>query len=108
MPQDWNRRRSQSAGEAEASKIQEDGGRIKRDAYAELADENPEDVEAYRERQQSVATANHLSVVRGHVQFPDLRTEYENARGQSGRVDVELPPDFETLLVSANYSFLRA
>ena len=39
------------------------------------------------------ATANHLSVVRGHIQFPDLRIEYEDARGQSGRVDVELTTD---------------
>ena len=88
--------------QAEASKIQQDGGRVKRvvldfelkrDVYAELADENPEDAEAYRERQQLVATANHLSVVRGHIQFPDLRIEYENARGQGGRVDVELTTD---------------
>jgi len=88
--------------QAEASKIQQDGGRVKRvvldfelkrDVYAELADENSDDSEAYRERQQSVATANHLSVVRGHIQFPDLRIEYENARGQSGRVDVELTTD---------------
>ena len=87
---------------AEASKIQQDGGRVKRvvldfelkrDVYAELADENPDDAEAYRERQQLVATANHLSVVRGHVQFPDLRIEYENTRGQGGRVDVELTTD---------------
>ena len=32
-------------------------------------------------------------MVRGHIQFPDLRIEYENARGQSGRVDVELTTD---------------
>jgi hypothetical protein len=88
--------------QAEASKIQQDGGRVKRvvldfelkhDVYAELAEENPNDAEAYRERQQLVATANHLSVVRGHVQFPDLRIEYENAHGQGGRVDVELTTD---------------
>ncbi len=88
--------------QAEASKIQQDGGRVKRvvldfelkhDVYAELVDENPDDGEAYRERQQLVAAANNLSVVRGHVQFPDLRIEYESASGLSGRVDVELTTD---------------
>ena len=88
--------------QAEASKIEQNGGRVKRvvidfelkrDVYAELADENPDDAEAYRERQQLVAAANNLSVVRGHIQFPDLRIEYESASGLSGRVDVELTTD---------------
>ena len=88
--------------QAEASKIEQDGGQVrrvvldfelKRDVYAELADENSDDAEAYRERQQLVATDNSLSVVRGHIQFPDLRIEYEGASGQSGRVDVELTTD---------------
>jgi len=88
--------------QAEASKIQQDGGQVrrvvldfelKRDVYAELAEEKSDDAEAYRERQQLAAIDNSLSVVRGHIQFPDLRIEYEGASGQSGRVDVELTTD---------------
>ena len=88
--------------QAEASKIEQAGGRVKRvvldfelkrGVYAELAKENPEDTDAYHERQQLVAQANRLPVVRGHIQFPDVRIEYEDARGKGGRVDVELTTD---------------
>ena len=88
--------------QAEASKIEQDGGRVKRDAldfelkrdvYAELANQNSDDAEACRESQQLVASANNLSVVRGHIQFPDVRIEYESASGLSGRADVELTTD---------------
>ncbi len=88
--------------QAEASKIQQNGGTVKRvvldfelkrDVYARLAKQDPDDAEAYREQQEVVVAANRLPVIRGHIQFPDLRIEYEDARGGSGRVDVELTTD---------------
>ena len=44
---------------------------------------SPEDIEAW-------ATAHHLRVVDGHVQFPDVRVEYEQPDGREGREDLEL------------------
>lgn len=85
--------------QAEARKIEQEGGRVKRvvldfelkrDVYAELGKEDPYNTKAYREQQQMVAAANRLPVVRGHIQLPDVRIEYEDARGAAGRVDVEL------------------
>jgi len=85
--------------QAEEGKVRRNGGAVKRvvldfelkrDVYSYLARQDRSDKEKYREQQAIVAAAYHLQVVRGHIQFPDLRVEYEDARGQSGRVDLEL------------------
>jgi hypothetical protein len=44
----------------------------------------------YRQRQTEAARELHLSVIDGHTVFPDFRIEYEDERGERGRVDVEV------------------
>jgi hypothetical protein len=44
----------------------------------------------YRQRQWEVGRELHLSIIDGHVVFPDFRIEYEDERGELGRVDVEV------------------
>lgn len=43
-----------------------------------------------RDEIQAWAEAHHLPVVDGHVQFPDVRVEYEQPDGQRGREDIEV------------------
>jgi hypothetical protein len=45
---------------------------------------------SYRDIQAESARELHLPVVDGHVTFPDFRVEYEDDRGDVGRVDVEV------------------
>lgn len=45
---------------------------------------------AYRKFQAESAKELHLPVIDGHVVFPDFRIEYEDERGEMGRVDVEV------------------
>jgi hypothetical protein len=48
------------------------------------------DSRSYRDRQREAAQIVQLPVVDGHVVFPDVRIEYEDERGEPGRVDVEV------------------
>lgn len=63
---------------------------LKRDVYSYLSKRDNSDKKKYQERQAIVAAAYHLHVVRGRIQFPDLRIEYEDDRGQADRVDLEV------------------
>ena len=44
----------------------------------------------YRQRQADAAGELHLPVINGHTVFPDVRIEYEDDRGDRGRIDVEV------------------
>jgi hypothetical protein len=85
--------------QVEAAAIEDRGGRIdrvvlddelKREVYASAhrsrfaSDEDPQHA------LEDAAHACHLPVIDGHVEFPDLRIEYETASGERGRVDLEL------------------
>jgi hypothetical protein len=48
---------------------------------------------SYRERQSEAARTMHLPIIDGHAVFPDFRIEYEDERGDIGRVDVEVASD---------------
>jgi hypothetical protein len=48
---------------------------------------------SYRERQSDAARVMHLPIIDGHAVFPDFRIEYEDERGDIGRVDVEVASD---------------
>jgi len=81
----------------EAARLERNGGRplrlildyeLKRDLNRDLEASGPhKDGPDTKER---VAEKHHLLVVDGRVQIPDLRIEYENARGELDRIDVEL------------------
>jgi hypothetical protein len=85
--------------QVEAAAIEDRGGRIdrvvlddelKRDVYARA---NRSRFDSDDERQEALAAAaraGHLPIIEGHVEFPDLRIEYETAAGERGRVDLEL------------------
>ena len=84
--------------QAEAARIAREGGQVrritldyelKRKVYSPLAKERPHS-EEYKKRQAEVAGQNGLKVVRGHIQLPDLRIEYETANGQIASRDLEL------------------
>jgi hypothetical protein len=48
---------------------------------------------SYRQRQSEAARVMHLPIIEGHAVFPDFRIEYEDERGDIGRVDVEVASD---------------
>ncbi len=48
---------------------------------------------SYRERQWDAARVMHLPIIDGHAVFPDFRIEYEDERGDVGRVDIEVASD---------------
>jgi hypothetical protein len=85
--------------QVEAAAIEDRGGRIdrvvlddelKRDVYART---NGSRFDSDDDRQQALADAAHachLPIIEGHIEFPDLRIEYETAAGERGRVDLEL------------------
>jgi hypothetical protein len=84
--------------QAEAGRIAKAGGQVrritldyelKRKVYSALAKERPGSSE-YKKRQAEIATEHGLKVIRGHVQLPDLRIEYETREGQTARTDLEL------------------
>ncbi len=81
----------------ERGRISHDSGKVsrvvldyelKRKHFAKV--NKPEAREKYREVQAQSARELHLPVIDGHVTFPDFRVEYEDDRGESGRVDVEV------------------
>jgi hypothetical protein len=58
-------------------------------AYFSRLNARPES-RPYRDRQRDAAQQVQLPVIEGHVVFPDVRIEYEDERGEPGRVDVEV------------------
>lgn len=84
--------------QAEASRIAEQGGEIrrvtldyelKRKVYSPLAKTKPGSPD-YKRRQAEIAAQHGLKVVRGHVQLPDLRIEYRTSDGEIETRDLEL------------------
>jgi hypothetical protein len=88
------------AYQAEAIRIENDGGRVgrivldyelKRLVYKPLAKIQPHVSRSeYKKRQAEVAEANGLKVVGGRIRLPDLRIEYETREGERTRVDIEV------------------
>ena len=85
--------------QAEAARIESDGGRVKRvvldfelkkRAYSPLAKARHLAPLEYARKQAQVAHDNGLKVVQGKIRFPDLRIEYATAGGEAARVDLEL------------------
>jgi len=85
--------------QAEGARIAQEGGRItrvaldfelKKRAYSPLARAKKVSDREYSRTQREVARENGLAVVDGKIRFPDLRIEYETARGEPDRVDLEL------------------
>jgi hypothetical protein len=84
--------------QAEAARIVKEGGQVrritldyelKRKVYSPLAKEKPRSAE-YTKRQAEIAEQHGLKVIRGHIQLPDLRIEYETAEGETVSRDLEL------------------
>ncbi len=84
--------------QAEAARIAKEGGQIrrisldyelKRKVYSPLAKEKPNSND-YRKRQKEIAAEHGLKVVRGHIQLPDLRIEFETRDGDVATRDLEL------------------
>ena len=86
--------------QAEAKRIEEAGGRIRRvildyeikqRVYRPLAKIRPKaSPSEYARQQAQVAAQNQLKVVQGKILLPDLRIEYETPGGGSAHVDLEL------------------
>jgi hypothetical protein len=85
--------------EAEARRIRAAGGQIrrvildyelKRKAYPPLAKAKNLPALEYARLQAEIAAKHRLPVLKGKIQFPDLRIEYETADGDAARVDLEL------------------
>jgi hypothetical protein len=85
--------------EAESRVIRAAGGRIsrvvldyelKRKAYAPLAKARNLPPLEYARLQAEIAARNGLPLLKGKIQLPDLRIEYETADGNPTRVDLEL------------------
>jgi hypothetical protein len=91
--------------QVEAAAIEDRGGRIDR---AVLDDELKREVcaranrsrfDSDDERDQALADAAHtchLPIVDGHIEFPDVRIEYDTAAGERGRVDLDLDLELVT------------
>ena len=84
---------------AEARRIHAAGGRIrrvvldyelKRKAYPPLAKARNLPPLEYAKLQREIAAQHGLPVVKGKIQLPDLRIEYEAQDGSQARVDLEL------------------
>jgi hypothetical protein len=84
---------------AEATRIERDGGRVtrvvldyelKRDYQKFLNRKGRSEGSDVRVDRQAFAQANGLSVVRDHLELPDLRIEYEDEYGRHKHRDVEL------------------
>jgi hypothetical protein len=65
---------------------------LKRDYFSRLNAVRDKEI-PYRQRQMEAAQELHLPVIDGHAVFPDFRVEYEDERGDRGRVDVEVATD---------------
>jgi hypothetical protein len=85
--------------QVEAAAIERSGGTIRR---VDLEDDLKREVyhrahltrglseELREERLAEAARACHIPVVNGHLEFPDVRVEYDMPGGRGGRVDLEL------------------
>jgi hypothetical protein len=85
--------------QAEARHIQNEGGVVKRvildfelkkRAYSPLAKARRVSIEEYKRKEREVARELGLKVVDGKLRLPDLRIEYQNAKGDVTHVDLEL------------------
>jgi hypothetical protein len=85
--------------QAEAAHLEKEGGRVKRvildfelkkKAYAPLAKARAISLEEFHRKRREIAEEHGLKVVDGKIRLPDLRIEYETARGDAARVDLEL------------------
>jgi DNA-binding MarR family transcriptional regulator len=86
----------------EEARILEEGGTIRRvvlddelkqTLYRELNQLKLASADERRATLAELAQAENLPVVDGHVQFPDVRIEYDTASGQRSKVDLELTTD---------------
>jgi hypothetical protein len=84
---------------AEATRIEREGGRVtrvvldyelKRDYQKFLNRKDRPETGDVRDDRQAFAQANDLSIIRGHLELPDLRIEYEDEYGRLEHRDVEL------------------
>ncbi len=85
--------------QVEAAAIEDRGGRIdrvalddelKREVYARANRSRFDSDDDGQEALAAAAQACYLPIIDGHLEFPDLRIEYETAAGERGRVDLEL------------------
>jgi hypothetical protein len=85
--------------QAEVAHIEKQGGRVKRvvldfelkkQAYRPLAKARAISLEEFNRKRREIAEGFGLKVVEGKIRLPDLRIEYETARGDAARVDLEL------------------
>jgi len=83
----------------EASKIEQDGGKIRRvvldfelkkKVYSPLAKAKALGTAEYTRRQAEIAREHGLKVVNGHITLPDLRIEYQDRHGVSAQIDLEV------------------
>ena len=88
--------------QAEAAEIRAKGGsvrrvqldfEIKRQLNRDLSKAAKEGPAAFDQAQRQIAFRHGLRVVRGHVQVPDVRIEYESDQGVASRVSLELTTD---------------
>jgi hypothetical protein len=84
--------------QAEAARIAKEGGQfrritldyeLKRSVYSPLAKQKPGSPE-YGKLQKEIAAEHGLRVIRGHIQLPDLRIEYQTREGEIATTDLEL------------------
>lgn len=85
--------------EVEAARIEKAGGvirrvvldyELKKKVYSPLVKARKESALAYARKQTEVARENSLRIVDGKIPLPDLRIEYDTARGERTKVDLEL------------------
>jgi len=85
--------------QAEAAEIRQKGGAVrrveldfelKREVYGQLGKAQGAAEDERRRVQHDVAARHGLRVVRGRIQIPDVRIEYETAQGSTARVSLEL------------------
>lgn len=88
--------------QAEAAEIRADGGtirrvqldfEIKRELNRDLSTAAEKGPETFEKAQRQIAAQHGLNVVRGHIQVPDVRIEYESDQGVASRVSLELTTD---------------
>lgn len=85
--------------EAERRRIDHEGGVVRRvvldhelkaQVYRTLNRTPAVSEDAWEQSRDTLAAAHDLTVTNGHVQFPDVRMEYETAAGERAHVDLEL------------------